>query len=49
MLIVQFKTPYSNKIYKELVLSQAEQKELAREFDLHLLIGCPIAQDRSNS
>ena len=36
MLMVQFKTPYSNKIYKELILNQVEQKELARQFDLHL-------------
>lgn len=36
ILMVQFKTPYSNKIYQELILNSAEQKELARQFDLHL-------------
>jgi transposase len=36
ILMVQFKTPYSNKIYQELILNSAEQKDLATQFDLHL-------------
>ena len=34
--MVQFTTPYSNKIYEELILNTAEQKELATHFNLHL-------------
>jgi transposase len=34
--MVQFTTPYSNKIYEELILNTAEQKVLATHFNLHL-------------
>jgi hypothetical protein len=36
MLIPQFTTPYSQKVYKELLLNTPEQKELAAQFNLHL-------------
>ena len=36
ILMVQFKTPYSNKIYQELILNTPEQKNLASHFNLHL-------------
>ena len=36
ILMVQFKTPYSNKIYQELILNTPEQKDLATNFNLHL-------------
>jgi TnpA family transposase len=36
ILMVRFTTPYSQKIYEELILNTAEQKELASHFNLHL-------------
>jgi len=36
ILMVQFKTPYSNKTYQELILNTKEQKDLASLFNLHL-------------
>ena len=36
ILMVQFKTPYSNKIYQELILNTPEQKDVASHFNLHL-------------
>jgi transposase len=36
ILMVRFTTPYSHKIYEELILNTAEQKELATHFNLHL-------------
>jgi transposase len=36
ILIVQFTTPYSQKVYEELLLNTPEQKELAAKFSLHL-------------
>lgn len=36
ILMVQFKTPYSNKIYQEIILNTSEQKVLAFNFNLHL-------------
>ena len=46
--MVQFKTPYSNKIYQELILNTPEQKDLATHFNLHLLLWWPIAQNRKS-
>jgi transposase len=36
ILMVQFTTPYSSKVYQELILNTTEQKELANQFNLHL-------------
>ena len=36
ILMVRFTTPYSNKVYEELILNTAEQKELVAKFNLHL-------------
>jgi transposase len=36
ILTVQFTTPYSNKVYEELILNTPEQKALAAQFRLHL-------------
>jgi hypothetical protein len=36
ILKVEFKTPYSNKIYQELILNTDEQKALATHFNLKL-------------
>ena len=36
ILTVQFTTPYSHKIYEELILNTSEKKELAAQFNLHL-------------
>lgn len=36
ILIVQFTTPYSNKVYEKLILNTPEQKQLAVHFNLHL-------------
>jgi transposase len=36
ILIVQFTTPYSHKVYEELLLNTPEHKELAAQFSLHL-------------
>ena len=36
ILMVRFTTPYSNKVYEELILNTAEQKDLAARFNLHL-------------
>jgi Transposase DDE domain len=36
ILIVQFTTPYSYKVYEELILNTPEQKALATQFNLHL-------------
>ena len=36
ILMVQFKTPYSTKIYQEIILNTPEQKNLAINFNLHL-------------
>ncbi len=44
---VEFKTPYSNKIYQELILNTDEQKALATHFNLNSNLGHPIAQNRS--
>lgn len=39
ILMVQFTTPYSSKLYQELILNTPEQKELANQFNLHLYRG----------
>jgi transposase len=36
ILTVQFTTPYSHKVYEELILNTPEQKALAAQFRLHL-------------
>ena len=36
ILMVRFTTPYSNKIYEELIINTSEQKELIDQFNLHL-------------
>lgn len=36
IFIVQFTTPYSHKVYEELILNTPEQKALAAQFRLHL-------------
>jgi transposase len=36
ILIVQFTTPYSHKIYEQLILNTPETKKLAAQFNLHL-------------
>jgi transposase len=36
ILMVEFKTPYSSKTYRELILNTTEQAELAALFNLHL-------------
>ncbi len=36
ILTVQFTTPYSQKVYEELILNTPEQKALAAQFNLHL-------------
>ena len=36
ILTVQFTTPYSKKVYEELILNTPEQKALAAQFNLHL-------------
>ncbi len=36
ILTVQFTTPYSHKVYEELILNTHEQKALAAQFKLHL-------------
>ncbi len=36
ILIVQFTTPYSHKMYEELILNTPETKKLAAQFNLHL-------------
>jgi transposase len=33
---VEFNTPYSSKIYQELIVNSQEQKEIIRQFNLHL-------------
>lgn len=39
ILMVRFTTPYSPKIYEELILNTPEQKKLAAHFNLQLYIG----------
>jgi len=39
ILMVQFKTPYSSTIYRELILNTSEQKKLVSLFGLHLQLG----------
>lgn len=36
IVVVRFTTPYSHKIYEELILNTPEQKKLAAQFNLHL-------------
>jgi transposase len=36
ILMVEFKTPYSNKKYKELIINTQEQKQVVDQFNLHL-------------
>lgn len=36
ILMVRFTTPYSNRVYQELILNTDEQKELAHRFNLHI-------------
>lgn len=36
ILMVRFTTPYSHKIYEELILNTSEQKELINHFNLHM-------------
>ncbi|MFN2440706.1 MAG: hypothetical protein ABR503_15995, partial [Chitinophagaceae bacterium] len=42
ILKVQFTTPYSNKIYQQLLLNTDEQKALAKHFDLKLTWVTPL-------
>lgn len=39
ILMVRFTTPYSHKIYEELIVNTSEQKELIDQFNLHIESG----------
>ena len=39
ILLVKFKTPYSHKMYEELIINTSEQKKLIAQFSLHTYLG----------